>query len=123
VSTEQLEVVVRTAFAGTHRWPEAPVSRAYLANVHRHLFHVEACVSVDAGRDIEFHDLLDSVRRAIRTLGISAGAGGVALGSMSCEDIATVLAHELIAEHGSDRRIEVGVWEDGECGARYRSAP
>jgi hypothetical protein len=51
-------VVVRFQFEGFHRWTLAPPQHGYLANTHRHMFHVRAVRPVQHNdRDIEFIEL------------------------------------------------------------------
>jgi hypothetical protein len=99
---------VTTTFPGWHAWPGAPASRAYLATSHRHLFHVrvEAEVGHD-DRELEFHDLLDRVNRALPP---------ERLGPQSCEMIARNIA-AAVGDTWPGRVIRATVSEDGECGA------
>lgn len=105
------DIFVRFVKAGFHLWPNAPPSRAYLAQRHRHLFHVEVRVEVrHDDREIEFHDLLEEAEDLFE----------IADDTMSCEMMARVLANRLMALH--DQRIfAVTVSEDGECGATVSS--
>jgi hypothetical protein len=60
-----MTVTVWTTFTapGFHRWPGASGQRSYLADLHRHLFHITVHVGVThTDRDVEFHDLQDLVR-------------------------------------------------------------
>jgi hypothetical protein len=103
------EVLVRFTREGFHQWADAPPHRAYLAHRHRHLFFVEVMVEVRRDdREIEFHDLLDYCR--------SLFPGGD-LGGASCEQVARAL-WEAITQRYPGRRVTVGVFEDGEVGAR-----
>ena len=103
------EVIVRFQVEGFHRWPDATPARAYLAQRHRHMFHVEASIDVSHDdREIEFHDLLDFCR---------VHFPGGELGSQSCEQMAAGLAHEITRAYPG-RRVMVSVFEDGEVGAR-----
>jgi hypothetical protein len=103
-------------FVGFHSWPDAPGHRDYLAQPHRHLFHVRASLSVTHDdRDVEFHDLLAVVVRACVTLGTARG-GARYLGAMSCEHVARRIV-EALAVAWPGRLIEVDVSEDGEAGA------
>lgn len=100
-------VWVTHRFAGFHQWEQAPERRAYLRDLHRHLFHVRAAVDVNhEGREIEFHDLLAFLEAECRSLTV--------LGS--CETVATLLAERLADEYPG-RRVSVEVSEDGENGA------
>jgi hypothetical protein len=99
--------IVRFRVPGIHYWHGAPVLRKYLANEHRHLFHVECGVEVfHNDREVEFHDMLDVAQKDF-----------VLTGRMSCEMAATSLL-ERLEKHYPNRRMYVDVFEDGECGAR-----
>lgn len=100
--------VVRLQVPGFHCWPGALGERSYLANRHRHLFHVEVRLQVHHDeREVEFHDLLDLTRASFR---------GGEMGDRSCETMAHTL-RETILSHFPGRRCQVGVFEDGEVGA------
>ena len=104
--------VVRFTRPGFHRWPAADTvlggRRAYLGQIHRHLFHVEARVQVVHGdREIEFHELLDFC---------TAQFTGGNFGTQSCEMLASALRHDLETRHPG-RLVTVSVFEDGEVGA------
>lgn len=102
-------VWTRLALPGFHRWPAASGARAYLADRHRHLFHLEVEVPVDHDeRQVEFHDLQDLVRDWW-------GPGARECGDASCETLAKQLLDHLHA-HGI-RPCRVVVAEDGESGA------
>ena len=106
-------ITVRFTRQGFHRWPSAPQHRAYLAQRHRHLFHVECSMAVaHDDRDVEFHDMLDFCRGAF--------VGGE-MGDWSCELMARTLAKEIARRYG--RAATVAVFEDGEVGATVTEAP
>lgn len=103
-------IKVRHRSIGFHRWPGASGDRAYLADRHRHEWHLEVTCRVDHDeRDVEFHDLKDLVAEL-------APAGEQ--GDRSCEAMARQLMSDLNARLGAGRVMAVEVWEDGECGAR-----
>jgi hypothetical protein len=105
------EVKVRHRGVGFHRWPNPRRGREYLGQRHRHEFWLEACAEVtDPDRQIEFHDLKDTLAEAF------ARFHGE-MGTSSCETIAWELLDQLRARYGTAMRW-VEVWEDGECGAR-----
>lgn len=109
--TTSAEVWARWTYEGFHYWPDAPTSRAYLADRHRHLFHAEVRVTVEHDdRDIEFHDLLDVARTALN---------GVAAPYESCEMMARRAA-EAVQARWPGRPVQVTVSEDNECGATLR---
>src|SRR6516165_9572423 len=102
--------IVRFTVPGLHRWPDAPTHRQYLANQHRHVFHVECGIEVRHNdRELEFHDLLDAAEHDF-----------VLQGDMSCEMAARGLIHNL-QQRFPRRSIYAEVFEDGECGARMTS--
>ena len=100
--------IVRYRAEGFHFWQDAPDSRKYLRERHRHMFHVEAKVEVaHEEREIEYHDLLDFCRATFN--------GGEQWGR-SCESMAKDLAKK-IATRWPGRDVVVSVFEDGEVGA------
>jgi hypothetical protein len=100
--------VVRLQVPGFHCWPGATGDRAYLAQRHRHLFHVEVKIETFHGdRELEFHDLLDFCREHFP---------GGELSGRSCEHMAEELLG-AIAQKYPNRAVSVGVFEDGEVGA------
>ena len=105
----QRTITARFTRPGFHCWPEAPGPRGYLAHPHRHLFHVEASVTVTHDdREVEFHDLLDA-----------AAAGWpdqLDLGRRSCEQLAEAVAARIDLTWPG-RQITVAVYEDNEVGA------
>lgn len=105
------KIHVRFVVGGMHRWAGAPENRAYLRDVHRHLFNVEVSTGVKHDeREIEFHDLLE-LSQSIFT---DKFRGDRAV-DRSCETMARELAIDLVCRFA--RRFEVSVFEDGECGA------
>jgi len=114
--TDKATIHVNFRSPGRHRWPDAGGERAYLANEHRHLFHVQ--VSTPVGHDdraIEFHDLRDKALEIFESL--SHGTGD--LGTLSCEMMAREMCRRLLHTYprGSQFWFSVSVFEDGECGA------
>lgn len=106
--------VVQLQVPGFHRWPGATGDRAYLAQRHRHLFHVEVKLQVfHQDREVEFHDLLDFCR---------AHFPGGEMGGASCEMMAEQLL-SAIAQKYPNRAASVGVFEDGEVGAEVSLNP
>lgn len=103
------EVIVRFTREGFHRWADAPEHRIYLRETHRHLFYVEASLEVFADdREVEFHDFLDFCQ-----LHFPSGD----FGNQSCEMLARGLVEKITRQY-PNRRVSVGVFEDGEVGAR-----
>lgn len=101
-----------TRFSSLHCWPEAPPEVAYLADPHRHEFHVRVEVPVrHADRDIEFILLKQFIDDVIEGLGLTPNAG-----TKSCEQMATQLRDEVEREYEASG-VSVTVSEDGENGA------
>lgn len=42
-----VSLVIRLQFEGWHHWPDATGEYEYLSNVHRHMFHVTAWLSLE----------------------------------------------------------------------------
>lgn len=105
------EVFGTVKLVGFHRWPEASGVRGYLADRHRHEFHITPHVAVGHhNRDVEFHDLRELVA------GWWTETGGPERGRQSCEDMALSLAEHLTERHGlTVSRVVVS--EDGYDGA------
>lgn len=109
-----IECVVRFTAVAFHRWPGARGVRAYLADRHRHLLHIEVSVEqLHGDRELEYHDLLDFSRALFSQ---------EERGSASCEQMAEEAMH-VITRRWGDRRVMVSVFEDGECGARLSYSP
>jgi hypothetical protein len=105
-------IKVRARSIGFHNWPGATPGREYLADRHRHEFHVEVCAAVHHDdRDIEFHDLKDALADFM-----PRGE----LGAQSCEMMARTII-ERLSDLWPGRILWCEVWEDGECGARVES--
>lgn len=103
---------VRFVREGFHHWPHPTPPRCYLAQRHRHLFHVEATVEVQHNeREIEFHDFLEFCRNHF---------GGYLenreFGAYSCEALAEALAKKITLQY-PNRSVIVKVFEDREVGA------
>jgi len=110
-------IVVRFQVEGWHRWPGATShkGREYLANKHRHLWHVDAELEVVHGnREVELHDFRDFCAGKFPT-------GDV--GHVSCEELAETLVEDILQKYGTFRRVMVSVFEDGENGAAVSSGP
>jgi hypothetical protein len=102
-------IKVRIAEHALHCWPNAPEHRAYLRNPHRHLFNIEAeCEVTNDWREVEFHNLQESVRQRFCLLRDTGG-----LKELSCEGMARHLGAALADLYR--RRFTVSVWEDWEC--------
>lgn len=104
-------VWAETHLPGFHCWPAAPPHRAYLADRHRHMFHIRATVPVGHDdRDVEFHDLQHLIAGWW-------GPGERECGPASCETLARQLATHL--EQAGIAVASVDVSEDGQAGATY----
>jgi hypothetical protein len=93
----RLLVTAKTRFPGMHNWVDAPDSRNYLRDPHRHLFFVEATVEVTHGdREVEYHDLRDDIQEWIDSIPLYNDFPDTrdCLGK-SCEHLAASLAQYL----------------------------
>lgn len=100
-------IVVKFTVDGFHYWKDAPPERAYLANKHRHLFHIQVQLEVfHQDREVEFHDLLDFCKSQVQPGDF---------GGRSCEMIAEELTVKLKDRY--NRKTIVSVFEDNEVGA------
>lgn len=101
-----VELVVRTEFAALHRYRDAPEQVAFLRELHRHRFKVEARYAVKRlNREQEFLILQRELDFIIMKMLRSEVTQ-----EWSCEQFA---AHILTASGAQS----VGVYEDGENGA------
>lgn len=103
-------ITVRTEFEGWHRYPDAgsiDPRIKFLENEHRHIFKVEATISVNhLDRELEFFLVKWTIQDFIRDGNMS---------HKSCEMIATdIVTGCLIPKYGSHRTYIVRVSEDGE---------
>lgn len=110
-------VIVTFQLEGFHQYPpgqEPPAESAYLAYLHRHLFHWRVEVSVkDSNREVEFHQLRN---RALRLAELQQSHAR----TWSCEQKALGLLKDLEEINYSVEAVEC--WEDGECGARVEQS-
>jgi len=107
----RIVVVIQEQFSALHCWPSCPFEDvAYLKNSHRHLFKavLKFKVSENIDREIEFIRLKNKIHRYFEERFENKN-----IGSMSCEQIATILLKEFDA-------CFVSVFEDGENGAEVR---
>lgn len=111
--TTKTWIHVKTLFEGFHHWKDAPDEVAFLKNLHRHLFHVKASITVGHDdRELEFFmvkrvmdEYLDFMLKEKKNI----------VGS--CEMVATDLIYYLRIKYGDDRDYRVEVSEDGENSA------
>lgn len=108
-----VSVTVRVIKTGWHSWPTATKPRRYLADLHRHRFHVEVEVPIDHyDREVEFHDLMDLVHAWWGPENNQEDRG-------ACEAMAAGLAR-FIDVKLSRTPTRVAVGEDGEAWATWR---
>lgn len=102
-------IKVRTQFEGFHYYPNAgsiDPRIKFLENEHRHLFKVEAKISVTHDdRELEFFLVKWGIEEFIK-------AGNQ--NHKSCEMIAKEILQHLASKYGTNRYYEVVVSEDGE---------
>jgi hypothetical protein len=95
---------------GFHLYPNAPEKVAYLATRHRHLFKFKVTAEVfHEEREIEFHMFQTEIEELYDTEALEASG-------KSCETMANDLLSVLTTRY-NNRRFEVEVSEDGECGS------
>lgn len=110
------KIVVRSSFIGLHRYKDAPEPVKFLRDLHRHTFNVEIQISVtDNDRELEFIMVKDRLSIIMSNLQIFNEA--VAVGCMSCEQMAEYIIGQLQVHYGENRFYQCSVFEDGENGA------
>lgn len=117
---QQGSISVRTSFEGYHQWPEAPGEVQFLRTLHRHVFHVKATLptGVDDNRQLEFFLVQRRINDMIATkLKPTLEANPC----MSCETMASLLAHAILDHYERLPWVEVTVDEDGENGSTVRT--
>ncbi len=107
-------VIVRLQMDGTHNFPAARElfpEVGFLADLHRHVFHIEAKVEVfHDNRDKEFIMLKRDIEDYMRKKYYRSTERTHVFGAMSCE----MIAREILEEFNCK---SVQVWEDLENGA------
>lgn len=107
-------VIVRLQVDGTHNFPAAAQlfpEVGFLADVHRHMFHIEAKVEVfHDNRDKEFIMLKRDIQQYLEKSYYDSKWRTHNFGPMSCEMIAKEILNEFNCK-------SVQVWEDLENGA------
>lgn len=115
-------ITARTQVIGLHQWPAAPDRRAYLRDLHRHVFGIAVTVDVaHTERDVEWHDLADDTLTAALALTeqYHEDAPITSFGARSCETIAGQIADTLTSQNYIVQSVEVD--EDGEHTATWRN--
>lgn len=104
-------IVVRTQFEGLHCYADAPQDVAFLRNLHRHMFYVEAELEVfHDDRELEFIQVKRTLNEAVQSLKTHDA-------SLSCEQMADIIIQHLVHKYGR-RQIIVAVFEDNENGGK-----
>lgn len=108
-------VIVKLQVEGAHYFAKAKElfpEVGFLADRHRHIFHIKACMEVfHDDRDIEFILFKRGVKDYLHDSYYSESTGMLEFDNMSCEAIARELRDYFHCEW-------VEVWEDDENGAR-----
>ena len=106
------EVFCSLQVEGLHHWPDCLIPEVnYLAEVHRHVFHIKAFKKVThANRAVEFIVLKHKINAYLTDKYLHSKFQLLHFGSQSCE----MIAKELIGKFNLSR-CEVS--EDGENGA------
>lgn len=112
-------IIVRTQFAGVHLWADAPDVVGYLRSQHRHVFNIEAKISVDHNdRELEFIMVKAEIDKFMQEY-IEAKKQQVTrpeeLNLGSCEMMCEYLIEKLTEKYGN-RDYTVRVFEDNENG-------
>lgn len=108
-------VVVKLQVEGLHNFPNAQEifpEVGFLADPHRHMFHIEmSCAVTHSNRDKEFIMLKRDVLDYLKQRYYNPTTRIHEFGARSCEALATELLHQFECEY-------VEVWEDLENGGR-----
>lgn len=108
-------VIVRLQVDGMHNFPKAAElfpEVAFLADRHRHMFHIEAsCPVTHTDRDKEFIMLKRDILDYLRQMYYSPETRTHEFGAKSCEALATELLNQFDCNY-------VEVWEDLENGGK-----
>jgi hypothetical protein len=108
-------VKVTYSSPGYHKWPDAPERRAYLGQVHRHMFIVTVEIEVDqADRQLEFHDLQAFVQTCHKDVIAPSPIASESIMNRSCETMAMLIFEQVHHRYGWTRSVRVEVSEDGE---------
>lgn len=103
-------ILVKTTFEGLHQYIDAPSEVAFLTNLHRHIFFVEAEIEVfDADRELEFIVVKHTLNNYLYSKPFDT--------KCSCEQMAKQIVDFLLQQFGK-RSMCVTVLEDNENGGR-----
>lgn len=105
-------LIVNFQCEGFHKYPEATglFGVEFLANQHRHLFHIRVELTVNHNdRELEFILIKRDLQKKFDYEKLS---------NRSCEVIAQDIVNYMIQIYGYQRQYRVTVLEDGENGAR-----
>ena len=118
---KEYRIIVRTEFEGLHSWKNAPEEVSYLKNQHRHIFHVEATISVTHNdRELEFIMVKHEINSAIsdhiaHCVEVAEHDDTHEVNLGSCEMMCDVILGHLQNKYGP-RYYDIKVFEDGENG-------
>jgi dihydroneopterin aldolase len=118
----QTWLIVNLRVSGFHRWKNAPPEFAYLGELHRHEFHINAKLKVEKNRAIEIISIKDFIHyKLFETFGYTYPNNSIVLDEsiidqQSVEGLAKWIADLLIKQYKVSK-VEVTVLEDGENGA------
>jgi hypothetical protein len=106
-----IQIVITIQVEGFHNWPEAPSEVSFLADRHRHIFHIKCWKSVSHDdRDIEIILFKREVLNYMNRMYFSSETNSHEFGHRSCE----MLASDLIEAYNLHA---CEVLEDGENGS------
>lgn len=106
-------VIVKAQFEAIHKWENAHGEVAFLADYHRHVFHVTLEVEVrHDDREIEFILLKRALEKYLNHIPKKS--------TLSCEMMAKGVLQWVSATYGA-RTCSCSIFEDGENGAKVYS--
>jgi hypothetical protein len=108
----QINIVVRLQVDGLHHWPSCDIEEvAFLRDIHRHMFHIEAKKIVNhEERDVEIIKFKRDIQDYLYSQYWNGNMRSYFFGPMSCESIARELVEHFKLSYCS-------VLEDNENGA------
>ena len=91
-----MEISVNVKVEAFHCWPEPCQGREYLSNPHLHQFDIRIWLPVrHSDRQVEFHDLKESLAKAARKIAKPFDQGFLDFGSLSCEQIGLEILKDM----------------------------